>query len=171
MAVATIRPRLSFDERLSVFTERLESALGGNSVAAVPAALFSDPSFDAHTWYRVTAERVAASFEAWGYAPDLDSLIWGMVDFSVRWTVALSRSHPHRDAAEIQAGMVELGILIVAKTYASDGTRHASRSTGNRLRNLYLEQMRPPTDDPDARALTGGGHAVLCPSPNAHNQR
>lgn len=147
MALATMTQSLALDERLSAFADRLESAIGAPPRAAFPDELFSDREHDAHTWYRETAVRVAAAFEARGYEPDLDALIFGLVDFAVRSTVLLSYARAGDHEAEIQAGVVEFAIHVLAKTRASDGTRHASRSRGNRLRNLYLERMRPATAD------------------------
>ena len=143
MALATITTSLALNERLSAFADRLESAIGAPPHAAFPDELFSDREHDAHACYREMAERVAAAFEACGYEPDLDPMIYGLVDFAVRSTVLLSHVSAGDHLAEIQAGMVEFAIQVLARTQASDGTKHASRSRGNRLRNLYLERMRP----------------------------
>ncbi len=148
MALATMTASRTFGERLSAFADRLESAIEGPACARFPDELFSDSEYDAHSWYREFAERVAATFEASGYEPDLDVLTYGLIDFAMQSTAELTRVDGGDHEPEIQAGLVELAIQVLARTRAADGTKHASRSRGNRLRNLYLERMRPAAIDP-----------------------
>src|SRR5688500_4205954 len=108
----------------------------------MPATIFDGESIDRHEWYRATAERVGNTFATRGCQPDLEVMLQGVVDYAEQSGRAVCDSFPNVQEDLIHADMVELAVQILAKTCASDGTRHARRSNGNRVRNLYLERMR-----------------------------
>jgi len=132
----------SFGERLTDYAGELERAIGGPLSTVIPATMYVDEEIDRHEWFRFTAERVGATFAGRRYLPDLEIMLQGLVDFAVRSGEEVMACLPSVDSDLIHADMVDLSIQLLAKTCSADGTRHARRSNGNRIRNLYLERVR-----------------------------
>jgi hypothetical protein len=133
----------SFSDQLTAYACELEQAIGGPLSTIIPPTMYvEEDEVDRHEWFRLTAERVGTAFAGHGYAPDLEIMLHGLVDFAVRSWKDVRVCFPAVDAQLLHADMVELSIQLLAKTCAADGTKHARRSNGNRIRNLYLERTR-----------------------------
>jgi hypothetical protein len=109
--------------------------------------MYVEEEIDRHEWFRLTAEHVGVTFARREYWPDLEIMLQGLVDFAVRSGEEVMSCFPAVDSQLIHADMVDLSIQLLAKTCAADGTRHARRSNGNRIRNLYLERTRVMSGD------------------------
>jgi hypothetical protein len=150
----------SSSDRLTAYVCELERVIGGPLSTVMPPTMYVEEEVDRHEWFRLTAERVGATFAGRAYWPDVEIMLQGLVDFAVRSGEDVMACFPTVDAQLIHADMVDLSIQLLAKTCAADGTRHARRSNGNRIRNLYLERIRLMSRE--CRVLDG-----KCPLPVA----
>lgn len=87
------------------------------------------------------AERVADHWARLEYRPDPNTLLAGLVEFSIQTGNAVKTAMPELEPAEIEERMKELGIRIRGMVTDSEGRRRNLRTDRDLFANLYRRKL------------------------------